>query len=72
VKLYFERVCGGKNKCTPTTDEELAFNALLSEELDQRAADKRPPLSHAQVGANLDKLLDQLKMKFVPHNPITL
>ena len=46
-----------------TTDEELAYNAWLSEELEQRASDKRPPLSHAQVGANLDKLLDQLKMK---------
>ncbi len=46
-----------------STDEELAYNAWLSDDLDKRAKDPRPLVTHEQVGLNLNKLLEQLKKK---------
>jgi hypothetical protein len=46
-----------------SAEEESAYNAWLSAELDKRAADKRPGIPHDQVGANLAALLSQLQKK---------
>jgi hypothetical protein len=44
-----------------STEDETAYAAWLSSELDQRAADDREPIPHDQVGANLAALLGRLE-----------
>lgn len=46
-----------------SVEEEIAYNTWLVAELDKRAEDGRPGIPHDQIGANLAKLLDELKKK---------
>ncbi|MDR0439797.1 MAG: stability determinant [Candidatus Accumulibacter sp.] len=44
-----------------SAEDEAAYAAWLSSELDERAADGREPIPHDQVGANLAARLKQLE-----------
>lgn len=44
-----------------SVEEEVAYNAWLSDHLAQRADDARSAIPHDEVGANLSALLERLK-----------